>query len=67
MPKNVTIYILRHLDLSYNRIRRIEGLDSLKQLKILYLVHNKICKMENLSSLTELTLLELGDNRIRVN
>lgn len=57
---------LENLDLSFNRLGKIENLDELVNLKKLYLVHNQIFKIENLDKLTELELLELGDNKIRV-
>ncbi|CAJ0937353.1 unnamed protein product [Ranitomeya imitator] len=53
------------LDLSFNLLKRIEGFDSLSQLRRLYLVNNKISRIENLGSMTQLRLLELGSNRIR--
>ncbi len=56
----------RLLDLSFNRIKSIQGLDSLVNLKKLFLVSNKIEKIQNLSKLKGLQMLELGDNRIRV-
>ena len=55
------------LDLSFNRIKKIEGFDMLTKLKKLFLVSNKITKIENLSHLKDLEMLELGDNRIRVS
>lgn len=57
---------LEILDLSYNRIRKIEGLSALCNLKRIYFVHNKIEKIDGLESLTKLEVLELGDNRIKV-
>lgn len=57
---------LEILDLSYNRIRKIEGLSALCNLRRIYLVHNKIEKIDGLDSLTKLEVLELGDNRIKV-
>ncbi|KAG5511482.1 hypothetical protein JKF63_07446 [Porcisia hertigi] len=57
---------LTKLDLSYNQLRKISGLDSLgATLKELYLVENKIKVIEGLDSLVHLELLELGGNRIR--
>lgn len=57
---------LTKLDLSYNQIRKICGLESLgSTLKELYLVENKIKVIEGLDSLVNLELLELGGNRIR--
>lgn len=60
------ISLLRTLDLSFNRIRKIENLDRLLNLKKLFLPANKIAKIENLDQLVNLELLELGDNKIRV-
>lgn len=34
------------LDLSFNKIRRIEGLGTLERLEEVYLISNKIAKME---------------------
>lgn len=55
------------LDISFNRLTKIENLDTLVNLQKLFLVSNKITVVENLSSLTNLTMLELGDNKIRVS
>lgn len=60
------LFYLRILDISFNVLRHIEGLDRLAQLKKLFLVNNKISKIENLSNLQMLQMLELGSNRIRV-
>lgn len=60
------LFYLRVLDISFNVLRHIEGLDQLTQLKKLFLVNNKISKIENLSNLQLLQMLELGSNRIRV-
>lgn len=54
------------LDVSFNNVRSIKGLDTLVKLEKLYLINNKIKKIENLDLLINLTELELGDNRIRV-
>ena len=54
---------LEVLDISFNRLRAIEGLEKLTKLKRLFLVSNKITKIENLGHLKDLELLELGDNR----
>ncbi|KEG08667.1 putative protein phosphatase 1, regulatory subunit,putative [Trypanosoma grayi] len=57
---------LTKLDLSYNQIREISGLESLAPtLRELYLVENKIKEIKNLEPLVNLELLELGGNRIR--
>jgi len=54
------------LDLSFNRIREIDGLDSLVNLEKLYLSSNRITKIENVNHLINLKMLELGDNKIKV-
>ncbi|KAK7197869.1 protein phosphatase type 1 regulator-like protein [Novymonas esmeraldas] len=57
---------LTKLDLSYNQLRKIAGLESLgPTLKELYLVENKIKVIEGLDTFVNLELLELGGNRIR--
>jgi len=59
-------FFFRILDLSFNRITKIQNLENLTKLNKLYLCANKISKIENLSNLTALNMLELGDNKIRV-
>ena len=61
------IYTSRMLDISFNRIGKIENLDALVNLEKLFLCSNKISIIDNLSSLCNLTMLELGDNKLRVN
>lgn len=56
----------RVLDLSFNRIPKVEGLQILTKLKKLFLIHNKIHKMENVGHLVHLEMLEFGSNKIRV-
>ena len=56
----------RSLDLSFNRLTKIENLGSLTRLRKLFLIHNKISKIENIGHLVNLEMLELGSNRIRV-
>jgi len=56
----------RLLDLSFNRIKKIENISHLHKLKKLFLVNNKISEIDDVSQLTQLTMLELGANRIRV-
>lgn len=65
-PSNF-LFVHRILDLSFNRISKIEGLEGLTRLVKLFLVNNKISVIENLGHLTRLEMLELGDNRIRVS
>lgn len=60
-------FIHRLLDISFNRVNKIENLDALVNLEKLFLCSNKISVIENLSCLANLTMLELGDNKIRVN
>lgn len=57
----------RQLDVSFNLLRKIEGLERLTKLKKLFLLHNKITNISNLEHLTGLQMLELGSNRIRVS
>lgn len=61
-----TFRVLRKLDLSYNRITKIHGLEALgATLEELYLVENRIKEIEGLDALTQLKLLELGGNQLR--
>lgn len=57
----------RMLDLSFNRIKEIAGLEKLLKLKKLFLSSNKITEIKNVNHFPHLELLELGDNRIRVS
>lgn len=52
--------------MSFNVLRKVEGLEQLTRLKKLFLLHNKISSIANLEHLTGLEMLELGSNRIRV-
>jgi len=63
----ISPFVIRILDLCFNQIRKIEGLESLTKLKKLYFVQNKISVIENVGHLTELRMLEFGSNRIRVS
>lgn len=59
-------YALRKLDVSYNRIKRIAGLQDLPPtLEELYMVENMIKDVSGLETLVNLKILELGGNRIR--
>lgn len=60
------IFDFRMLDLSFNRIQEIAGLENLLKLEKLYLTANKITSIKNLNHLQNITQLELGDNKIRV-
>ena len=55
---------LTWLDLSFNLIEKIEGLESLYQLEDLSLFSNRITKLENLDALINLNLLSVGENEI---
>ncbi|SJL22228.1 leucine-rich repeat domain-containing protein [Porphyromonas gingivalis] len=55
---------LKILDLSYNQISKLEGLDGLTSLTELYLWGNQISKLEGLDHLTSLTGLNLSGNQI---
>lgn len=52
--------------MSFNVLRKVEGLEQLTRLKKLFLLHNKISSIANLEHLTGLEMLELCSNRIRV-
>lgn len=52
--------------MSFNILRKVEGLERLTRLKKLFLLHNKISSIANLENFTCLEMLELGSNRIRV-
>ena len=54
---------LKTLDLSFNKLKRIEHLSDLPSLKDLYFVQNRITTIENIPP--GLTMLELAANRIR--
>lgn len=55
--------ILKHLDLSFNNIEAIEGLNNLINLKDLSLAHNHIKGIENMDGLP-LQVLSIGNNLI---
>ncbi|MCJ1229910.1 hypothetical protein MMC12_006581 [Toensbergia leucococca] len=56
---------LTSLDLSFNKIKRVQNVNHLKKLKDLYFVQNKIPRIEGLDGLAGLRNLELAANRIR--
>ena len=51
---------LEWLDLSFNSISKLEGLEKLVKLTDLSLFSNKLDKIENIQKLTELVVLSLG-------
>ena len=52
------------VDLSFNNIEMIEGLDKLTKLQDLTLYNNRISRIENMDMLTELHVLSLGNNNL---
>ena len=55
---------LEHLNLSYNKITKIEGLGNLTKLIFLFLSNNEITKIEGLGNLTKLFGLYISYNKI---
>jgi hypothetical protein len=53
---------IEEIDLSYNRITKIEGIDHLENLKKLSLKNNYLSKIEGIESLKKLELLDLSGN-----
>jgi Leucine-rich repeat (LRR) protein len=51
---------LTWLDLSFNKITKIEGLETLTKLVDLSLFNNQISEIEGLDTLTELNVFSLG-------
>lgn len=62
-----SVFVSRILDLSFNRITHIAGLENLSKLEKLFLCDNKIQKIDNINHLQNLQYLELGSNKIRVS
>lgn len=56
---------LTWLDLSFNKISMIEGLDKLTKMQDLSLFNNKISQIEGLDNLTDLNVLSLGESSSR--
>lgn len=52
---------LTWLDLSFNKITKIEGLETLTKLTDLSLYNNQISEIENLDTLVNLNALSLGE------
>lgn len=52
------------LDLSSNKIKKIEGLDNLRALEMLLLAKNRISVIENIDTLEKLTLFNISHNCI---
>ncbi len=53
--------------MSFNKIKKLEGLDTLTKVQKLFVINNRISKIENIGHLRQLTMLELGSNGIRVS
>ena len=56
---------MKWLDLSFNRITKIEGLDKLVKLEDLSLADNHISIIEGLENLTELNVFSFSRNMVR--
>jgi hypothetical protein len=56
---------LTWLDLSFNKITKIEGLDTLEKLVDLSLFNNQLAVIENLDALKDLNVLSLGADLVR--
>ena len=56
---------LRRLDLSFNKLTKIDNLDSLKELRELNLSFNQIEMIEHLGKLPNLRVVTLNHNKIR--
>jgi hypothetical protein len=56
---------LTWLDLSFNHITKIEGLEALTKLTDLSLFSNQVAVIENLTPLSGLQVLSLGNNAIK--
>lgn len=57
-------FVLEYLDLSYNKIEKMSGLEQLMNLKILMLEHNQITEIEGLDNLFKLQKCSLASNKI---
>ena len=56
---------LRKLDLSFNKLYRIDNLEALVSLKDLNLSYNLIDRIENLAKIPGLRILNLDHNKIK--
>lgn len=56
---------LRKLDLSFNKLMKIDNLDTLKELRELNLSYNQIDYIDGLNKLPNLRVLNLDHNRIK--
>ena len=53
------------VDLSFNNIEVIEGLDSLTKLRDLTLYNNRIQRIENMDQLQDLHVFSIGNNDLK--
>ena len=52
------------IDLSFNNIEKIEGLENLNKLKDISLFNNQISKLENMNNLENLEVFSIGNNQL---
>ena len=57
-------FVIFSIDLSFNNIECIEGLEKLTKLKDLTLYNNRISILENMESLVDLHVFSAGNNRL---
>ena len=62
---NINLNFLYPIDLSFNNIEVIEGLDTLVKLRDLTLFNNRITRIENMDTLVHLHVLSIGNNNIK--
>ena len=53
------------LDLSFNNIEAIQGLDKLMKLEDLTLYNNRISNVENMETLANLHIFSIGNNNLK--
>ena len=63
---NSNLTKLNHLELSFNRIKSLNGLENLTQLTLLKLDSNEIDSLQSLENLTELKSIDLSENKIQL-
>lgn len=61
---NIILHHFCVLDLSFNNIKKIEGLNGLQKLEVLNLSNNRISLIENMDSLMELTVFCIANNKL---
>ena len=64
MDSKPFILLIFSLDLSFNNIECIEGLDKLTKLRDVTLYNNRITQLENMDSLTQLHVFSAGNNKL---